>query len=180
MGFTDSELYKGIKKLLRISLYILMFYVFIFSPIWVLLLSHFQSEALVGLGEIHNAESICYQNNSEFCELYSDLTLGFYEDGKYVFFLSPTEFQGKSIEKLGLNLPINFQELGTPVPGLTEDGYVAVAIGNIDLDEKLDIWCINQDGKVINPKSDVFNIWVVLTVFYNSYWNNIEIKNKFI
>jgi hypothetical protein len=168
MEFQESGLYIRLKRVVRLGIYLSIFYGFIFAPVWNLLLSHFQAEATIGLGAIYGAERMCYQKHGDFCDDFSDLILKFDEYGRYSFFLSPTEYQGKPIEDLGLSVPINFKKLGVPTPGLTEDGYIAVAIGNVDLDKDLDVWCINQDGKIINPKSDVYRYWLAIITFVNS------------
>jgi hypothetical protein len=88
----------------------------------------------------------------------------------YVYFLTPTEYiyngkspgkpgehtgRWKTPEELGLVFPINFAKYNCPVPGVSAKGFTAVAIGNIDNDETLDVWWINNEKTLINSQNDL-------------------------
>jgi hypothetical protein len=85
--------------------------------------------------------------------------LGIDGPARYTYFLSSTEHEGRPLEEMGLSIPVNFEALGAPVPGLTESGFVSVAIGNIDLDDELDVWWTDQSNTLRNPQSDVWGVW---------------------
>ena len=148
-----------LKKYLRSIFIIFILYILFFELIWNGLLSYFQSEATRGLNTISNAEKGHYQSYASWSENFGDILIGFDKSSKYVYFISPTEYEGRSLEELGLSLPVDFLSLDVPMPGLIEEGFVAVAIGNIDLDDELDIWWIDQNNIPRNSKSDVWSVW---------------------
>ncbi len=148
-----------LRKLFKKLLWALLLYMFVLHPIYNFLLSHFQNEAVSLLHSIVGAEYIHYQIDHTWAENFGDLNLGVSGPAKYCYFVSPTEYEGLDPESLGLRLPIDFQRLGSPDPGITDVGFVVVAIGNIDFDKKLDIWWIDNNKILHNPQNDIFSIW---------------------
>jgi hypothetical protein len=129
------------------------------EPLWNALLSHFQTEAMIGLKSLYNAERLYYESNGEWADHYSGVDVGFSDDSKYAFFLAPDQYEGRALAELGLTIPVDFTALGIPVPGVTDQGFVAVAIGNIDLDNNLDVWWIDHDNNLTNSNPDLWRTW---------------------
>src|SRR3972149_5916456 len=121
MAKPQNGLFSRFRGLYRTSLFLGALYLFVMEPVWNFLLSTFQAEATSGLHSLVFSEKIYHQSTSEWTEEFGDIGLGFDDDGKYVYFISPTEYEGRRLEELGLTLPVNFEALGAPVPGLTED-----------------------------------------------------------
>ena len=117
---------------------------------------YFQSEARSGLTQIAAEEVLYRDEHMAYSDSFSFITLSPAYMGRYIFFLSPTDHIGKSPQSLGLSLPLNFNALDAPTPGLTDDGgYVAVAIGHIDSDGRLDVWRMDESGQMVNCRDDV-------------------------
>jgi len=144
-------------------------FILVFEIVSNIALGFFQVEADAGLALIIASQHGHYQSYGEFTEDFGELPVGFDETYKYTFFVSPTEHEGRPLEELGLSDPVDFESLGIPEPGLTEEGFVVVAVGEIDLDDGHDIWWADETGNQYNIRCDVFSIYR-LVIVYLHYW----------
>jgi len=113
-----------------------------------------QSEVKTNLASITTAEIAFYAETNSWSG--SFFQIGWWPVGKakYVYFLTPTEHLGRLPEELGLRYPVDFGALGAPTPGYSENGFTAVAIGNVDSDATLDVWWIDQRKIPTNAVND--------------------------
>jgi hypothetical protein len=161
MTETGSEIWYNIRKPFGYAIIITFFAVFGILPMYSLIMNHGQTEAYSFLDAIATDETAQFQEKGKYSDNFQDMTLSGQRPLSYVLFLSPTEYIGDP-GNLGLKIPLNFKQYGVPEPGVTDDGYIVVAIGNIDFDKSLDILWMNQNKQI--------------TVIYNDpgYMNNLK------
>lgn len=160
MAKRQSILSKSSKKLARDLVLLFVFYLFLIEPIWNGLLGYFQAEAVRSLHAITNAQRGYYQANAVWTDEFGEVLIGMDDTARYSYFLSPDKYEGRPLIDMGLSIPVNFEALGVPAPGLTDDGFIVVAIGNIDLDGKLDVWWTDQSSTLRHPVNDIWGLWI--------------------
>ena len=135
-----------IRRPLVIAVFLVLFYAFAVVPILMVLFKHAQIEVHTCLMAINKAEFAYFSEHSMWSDSFSKIAWSPTDPANYTYFLSPTEYVGKTPEELGLSLPVDFSYFDVPAPGKYEIGFIAVAIGNVDLDDELDVWWIDKDN----------------------------------
>lgn len=104
-----------------------------------------------GLVGIHAAQESYYAaNNGEYAENFDDLDFSMPDaKGTYCFYLSETEALPG-----GCNNYTIIDEYEAWVYG---DEFVALAIGDVDSDQTLDIWAIDDTGELYQIQDDLHN-----------------------
>ena len=169
-----KKLFKLVRILALILFLIIIVIIFIIIPISISISKYYQSEAPSCLSSIVTAEISNYIMDDSWSDSFKQIGWAPYGPGRYSYFLTPTEYVGESPEELGIPMPVNFKAYGAPIPGLSENGFIAVAIGNIDSDDNLDVWWIDQNKTPLNSHDDVNNFKVIIEDIRN------EVTAKFL
>lgn len=113
-----------------------------------------QSEAKTNLASLATASISYYAEKNIWGNSFK--LIGWEPQGKtkYTYFLSPSEYIGRPPEELGISIPLT-NTYGAPMPGASKEGFTALAIGNIDDDDTLDVWWIDQAKDPRNAQNDV-------------------------
>ena len=146
-----KKLSSASKLIIATGFFLLLF----LNPIYVFVISNLQAEVAVGLNHLYHTQVMHFQGSGEYTESMADLNFGIWEDSRYVYFTSPTEYSGLAPSRLGLPPEVDLAALGAPVPGLPPGGWTAVAIGNVDFVPDLDVWTVDQTGRQCNVHPDV-------------------------
>lgn len=111
------------------------------------------SEAKTNLASISTASISYYAEHNTWGNSFKLIKWEPQGKPKYTYFLSPTDYLGRPPEELGISIPLT-NTYGAPMPGASEKGFTAVAIGNIDGDDKLDVWWIDQRKQPVRSQND--------------------------
>jgi hypothetical protein len=161
------------RNFLNWVLLLVAIYFMIVNPVWCMLLSHRQTEATVGLGYIARDQQARRLSSEAYGQNFSETLTSFDPDGQYVYYLSPTEHDGRDLASLGLSDPPDFAGLA-PEPGIDGESFTAVAIGNIDADPELDVWYVTQSRRIENSHCDYWSFWTWAAATASSAWRRIH------
>jgi len=107
-----------------------------------------QSEARMNLGAIFTAEVAYYGEHDRFGATFDQIE--WTEQGAhYAFFLPGQAVQPRIGGPYELPADVN--------PYVSEDTFMAVAVGNIDNDDTLDVWVIDDEKELRNVSNDTMN-----------------------
>jgi type IV pilus assembly protein PilA len=107
-----------------------------------------QSEAKVNLGSIFVAEIAYFGENNHYADNFDHLE--WQPEGlHYAYFLPGQDLQPR--DGLAFKIPPDEPEAR---PMVTVDAFKVVAVGNIDNDETLDVWVIDQNKNLRNLVDD--------------------------
>lgn len=155
MGLRSTKLSDILKSLFKYTLLVVIVYFGVVKTFVYISELYFQQEAYGGLKTIYYSQRDFHDVYRRYSGNFSDIGWHFNGPIRYTYFVSPYEYRGRPPSELGLKLPIDFSAYNVPVPGPTENGYIAVAIGNLDDDNGLDVWWIDQSMTVTNGIDDV-------------------------
>ncbi|OGQ91800.1 MAG: hypothetical protein A2289_10100 [Deltaproteobacteria bacterium RIFOXYA12_FULL_58_15] len=116
-----------------------------------------QSEAKTNLKRLFVALKSTYVETGRYCRTFE--TCGFTPDPtmKYLYFMGRDEIVGgagaDSVMLLRMRAMPVLEALNIE-PGITRAGFTFVAVGDIDGDDELDVWTINQDNDLVNAQND--------------------------
>ena len=140
---------RRIRKFFLFLIFCVAIYAFVLVPILVAWTGLKQKETIEFLADIVNSEFANYDQNSQWSDSFRKIRWYPPDNPQYTFFLSPTEHSGRTLEELGLSLPIDFSVFGAPEPGVSKNGFIAVAIGSAEWDDNLDVWWIDNNNQPI-------------------------------
>ncbi|MCK5687760.1 hypothetical protein KAI87_00755 [Myxococcota bacterium] len=118
-----------------------------------------QSEAKAVLMGLALAQASFYAENQRYCESFSECGVDSVQGAKnYLIFLTPSELAGATGEKNKMQLLADAAEamaLLNIEPGVSAQGFLAVAVGNIDKDSTLDVWVVSDNNSIpMNVQDD--------------------------
>jgi len=100
-----------------------------------------QSEAKVNLGTISQCEQAFFSKRGKYSQSFSEIGYSLPGKMQYTYYLTPKEKLPKSSL---LKLPKDIK------PFTGKDSFMAVAVGKIGDEMKLDVWTMSEDGKLDN------------------------------
>lgn len=107
------------------------------------------------LASLSAAQAQFFANNQRYCRTFEECDLASLSgpDSSYVFFMGDDASVSAENELLRLEAAALMESMGIE-PVVTGDGFLAVAVGNIDSDSDLDVWTVDQTGGIYNVISD--------------------------
>lgn len=114
-----------------------------------------QSEAKTVLSTIHAAQIMHLEQHGRYGQSFEECSLSADElPEHYIYFMGQDVLRGPETEDLHGHAEEVLADLEL-APTISRTGFLAVAVGNIDGDDELDIWTIDQDGELNNVVSDL-------------------------
>lgn len=106
-----------------------------------------RAEAQTNLDLIFRGEVSYHGENNTYGHTFDDIAFYPSGDRRYAYFL-----EGQTIQP---NLTLPYQLPADLNLSVTLSGFNAVAVGNIDCDDTLDVWQIDQDRTLVNLVDDL-------------------------
>lgn len=143
-----------VRKTIRIPLLIILLFFIVVMPGYSIIMGQGRLEAISFMEGIILAEWIHHEEKGGWSESFDEIAFSGEKPGEYIYFISPTESLGDLPDNSVLGLPIDFESMGAPLPGPTDNGFIVVAIGNIDFDNTLDVLWMDQNKKITIVNND--------------------------
>lgn len=116
-----------------------------------------QSSVKSNLKMIHIAQSAFHAERGRYCRTFEECGVLLQDGEGYVYFLAPKEVMGTGAADAALSPAKALAALKKAgvTPKVTKKGFVAAAVANLDADDELDIWTIDESGELLNLASDL-------------------------
>ncbi len=116
------------------------------------------AEARTNLNAIYASQVSYYKKHGSYAGGGRAFNLtGWSTDGwsSYYYFMADDVIHSREVENEILDKAINGDEWRLAIrPEVSDKGFTAMAIGNVDIDEYLDVWMINDDAVLTNIIND--------------------------
>jgi type IV pilus assembly protein PilA len=115
-----------------------------------------QSEAKTNLKGLWVAQKSHFAETGRYCTTFQECGWEPEKGARYIYLLGSEALGGDAAESysmLRMRASAELTELGIQ-PEVRQDGFLLVAVGNIDSDTDLDVWTIGPDNVLNNVKND--------------------------
>ena len=117
-----------------------------------------RSEAKVNLKALLVAQMSYHAETGRYCPTFAECAFSIEPGATYLYFMGPNEAQGgdaaDSPDLLRMQAAMVLDQLGIE-PGVHAQGFRAVAIANLDRDQDLDVWMIDESNNLVNLVNDL-------------------------
>ena len=115
-----------------------------------------QAEAKTYLRSLFSAQKAYYAENGRYCTSFSECGWEPAPGARYIYMLAQEAVGGDQADSyplLRMRASAALTELDIE-SRVKKESFLLIAVGNIDSDDDLDIWTIDQDNNVSNVKND--------------------------